>query len=224
MHSFLSCTGQRIVVMYAFLGLNVFTAASTSSTLRHISERSNEGETQQHLAKQRSSRNEHKNDKVVAEPLADDTNWYDCSLEMGIENLVTFSDVQSIPSIVTPTSGQTILKTILYDVMFPDDSSEPSVLERIAVDFHQYYKLFDRTWITFLVVRNVDECKEHTNLCPLAPGEEKQLTTVHPPLNHATPYGWYRSRQIYKDTEKGTKIGCVDMEFQYLQHTHEGVS
>jgi hypothetical protein len=205
--------GQLIAVVCAFRGLN----ASATSNPRDISEKEQRGSKQHSLAQPRSSSTKHVADEIATKQPTDDTNWYDCSLEIGIENLVTFSDVQSVPLIVTPTSGQTILKTLRYHV--PDDSSEPSALEQITVDFHQYYKLFDKTWITFLIVHNVDECKEHPNLCPLAQGEEKRLETRHPPLNPATPYGWYRSRQVYKDGETGAKIGCVDMKFQYCSTT-----
>ena len=41
------------------------------------------------------------------------------------------------------------------------------------------------------------------------------LVTDHPPLNRFTPFGWYRSRQVYKNAKTGQKIGCVDMSFQY---------
>mmetsp|Transcript_27118 Transcript_27118/g.54772 ORF Transcript_27118/g.54772 Transcript_27118/m.54772 type:complete len:220 (+) Transcript_27118:212-871(+) len=152
--------------------------------------------------------------------------WYDCSSEVGIptdDKVLSFSNVKSVPSVVTPKSGQKIYKTIQYEADADSNPSAPT-LETITVDFHQYYKVFGKKWMTFLVVHNVDECKEHSNLCPLEPGEKKDLVTVHPPLNPMTPYGWYRSRQIYKDGETGKKIGCVDMSFQYApEQEHQGL-
>lgn len=170
----------------------------------------------------------------------DSSSWYDCSEEIRIrkeDRILSFANVYSDPVIVTPKSGQIIYKTIRYDIVnntnddhdegmsLTDDHNEKTgkysqskekTLERITVDFHQYFKLFNKKWITFLVVHNVNECKEHDNLCPLNKGETKTLKTVHPPLNPMTPFGWYRSRQIYKDPKNNNKkIGCVDMSFLY---------
>jgi len=122
-----------------------------------------------------------------------------------------------VPAVVTRKSGQKILKTVHYK---STDPSAPT-LNQIAVDFHQYYKLLGKKWMAFLIVHNVNECKEHTNLCPLSPGDSKDLVTIHPPLNPMTPYGLYRSRQIYKDADTGTRIGCVDMSFQYAPEEEE---
>jgi len=162
-----------------------------------------------------------------------DQDWYDCSSEIHIplqDQLLSFSNIRSEPPLVTPHSTQTIYKTIHYysnnnnntpqdttatSTTTPSSSSPPLVLRTITVDFHQYYKVGGRYWMTFLIVPGVNECHEHSNLCPLHRGEQKNLVTVHPPLNPLTPYGWYRSRQIYKDAETGQTIGCVDMSFQY---------
>lgn len=150
-----------------------------------------------------------------------ESTWYDCSSEVGIDEgsrLLTFSSVRSVPPIVTPKSGQTILKTVKYDPSSTSSSGdEAKPLQNITVDFHQYYNLFGKRWMTFLVVHGIDECKEHPNLCPLEPGEEVELRTIHPPLNPLTPCGWYRSRQVYHNADTGDKIGCVDMSFQYCK-------
>ena len=71
----------------------------------------------------------------------------------------------------------------------------------IAADFHQFYRLFD-VWWTFLSIKNVNLCHEHPELCPIKAGETVNLTTVHPPLNPLTPYGWYRSRQVCRERER----------------------
>lgn len=147
--------------------------------------------------------------------------WYDCSSEVGISSddiVLSFSNVRSRPGIVTPDSGQTIYKTIKYN----NHTGSDPIVNDIKVDFHQYYKLFGKTWMTFLIVHNIDECKEHDNLCPLSPGETTEVVTVHPALNKLTPFGWYRSRQIYKDGYSGELIGCVDMRFKYARSTEIG--
>jgi len=143
--------------------------------------------------------------------------WYDCSDEIGISDtkLLTFTEVRSDPPIVTPTTRQKILKTIRYFSL--PESFEPVVLRKINVGFHQYYKVFGKKWMTFLKLNGIDACDEHKNLCPLRSGESKEIVTLHPPLNRLTPYGWYRSRQVYSDAVTGARIGCVDMAFQYCE-------
>jgi len=143
----------------------------------------------------------------------DDGGWYDCSEEVGITDpLLSFVSIRSDPTIVTPQSEQTIFKIIRYD---KTSNSGDHTLTAITADFHQYYKVFGKYWMTFLIVHNIDQCKEHETFCPLSPGNEVQVVTVHPPLSSMTPKGWYRSRQVYKDAETGTKIGCVDMSFLF---------
>lgn len=136
--------------------------------------------------------------------------WYDCSEEVGITNpSITFSNVYSEPAIVTPDSGQTIFKTLL--------SKDREFTRGITVDFHQYYKVFGEEWVTFLKVDGINECAEHSNLCPLLPGVKTTVTTTHPPLNPLTPFGSYRSRQIYRDASTKEKLGCVDMRFDFCE-------
>merc|ERR1719437_10029 len=130
-------------------------------------------------------------------------NWYDCSSEIGITPHLKFLNITSIPPTVTPTSGQIIYKTL--------QSSKN--ITKIKVNSHQYYKLFNKYWITFLIVHNIDECAEHDNLCPMIANENVTVRTVHPPLNKLSPFGWYRSRQVYEGD--GDLIGCVDMKFEY---------
>mmetsp|Transcript_2513 Transcript_2513/g.3305 ORF Transcript_2513/g.3305 Transcript_2513/m.3305 type:complete len:197 (-) Transcript_2513:200-790(-) len=135
--------------------------------------------------------------------------WYDCSSEENINSpTLQFSNVYSVPSVVTPTSGQTLYKTI----------TSTETLNEITVDYHQYFKRTTNSsnWKTFLVVNGVDECQEHDNLCPLQSGAIVEVQSIHPPLNAHTPQGWYRSRQVYRDGE-GSKIGCVDMTFLYCK-------
>ena len=64
---------------------------------------------------------------------------------------------------------------------------------------------------------NTDQCKDHSNLCPLPPHANVSVITSHPPLAKLTPYGCYRSKQVYTDTATGKKLGCVDMQFRYCK-------
>jgi len=90
-------------------------------------------------------------------------------------------------------------------------------LTEIKADFTQYYHAFDKFWMPFLYAPNLNMCKEHPNFCPFSPGDTVILKTVHPPLNRFTPYGLYRSKQVYKDPATGEKLGCVDMQFLYCE-------
>ena len=144
-----------------------------------------------------------------------DTNyWYDCSTDEQIPNpKIKFLNVTSNPTTVTRHSGQTIYKTIHYDGIPGVDLN----LETISADFHQYYKVFDKRWTTFLHVHKVPQCdaKGNENLCPLKVGESVEIKSVHPPLGWYTPYGMYRSRQVWRDGSTEEPLGCVDMEFEY---------
>mmetsp|Transcript_85206 Transcript_85206/g.138155 ORF Transcript_85206/g.138155 Transcript_85206/m.138155 type:complete len:198 (+) Transcript_85206:213-806(+) len=135
--------------------------------------------------------------------------WYDCAVEEGIESPVfAFSDVFSEPSVVTKNSGQTVHKNIYYN--------GTATLPTVSADFHQFYKVLN-TWWTFLHIKNINQCHEHPTLCPLHHGQMVNLTSIHPPLNPLTPYGWYRSRQIYRNQFTGDALGCVDMHFEYRE-------
>jgi hypothetical protein len=160
--------------------------------------------------------------------------WYDCSKEVGISHpKLSFTDVRSDPPVVTPTSGQIVHKTITYAVEKNSRSTTTTATEEelteITADFHQFYYLFHKYWITFLKVNNVNECQKHDGttklpngdvsdgpLCPLKPNTPTHIFTVHPPLNRHTPYGIYRSRQLYHNGRTTEPIGCVDMQFQYV--------
>jgi hypothetical protein len=152
-------------------------------------------------------------------------NWHDCSDEEGITNpSLTFTNLYSDPAVVTKDSTQTIYKTISFNNNDNDNDANTSalalqhVLVDIRADFTQYYHstLFNK-WVPFLYAPNLDMCKEHPNLCPLTSGDTVQVVTIHPPLNRFTPYGLYRSKQVYKDPSSGDKIGCVDMQFLYCE-------
>jgi len=150
-------------------------------------------------------------------------NWHDCSDEEGISNpSLTFTNLYSDPAVVTKDSTQTIYKTISFNDNDKNDANTsalaPRVLVDIRADFTQYYHstLFNK-WIPFLYAPNLDMCKEHPNLCPLTSGDTVEVVTIHPPLNRFTPYGLYRSKQVYKDPSSGDKIGCVDMQFLYCE-------
>jgi len=158
--------------------------------------------------------------------------WYDCSEEVGIVNpQLVFSNVRSDPPVVTKDSGQVIYKTITYvpTTEQEDTDEKEKVLADISVDFTQMYYLFKKYWMTFLKVPHVNECKEHDGtqrmdnktidgpLCPLKANTPTHIFTIHPPLNKRTPYGMYRSRQVYHDGETGERIGCVDMQFEYTE-------
>ena len=78
---------------------------------------------------------------------------------------------------VLPTAWDVVLLREVYS------------LTRMCSFTTQFYQLLG-TWWTFLNIRNVNQCKEHAELCPLPPNKSVNLTTVHPPLNPLTPYGW----------------------------------
>jgi len=140
--------------------------------------------------------------------------WYDCSEDEGIKNpKIKFLNVTSIPATVTRHSGQTIYKTIQYDGVLGVDPD----LEKISADFHQYYKLFDNRWTTFLHLHRLQRCdvKGNENLCPLKVGDSVELTSVHPSLGWYTPYGMYRSRELWRNGSTDEPLGCVDMQFEY---------
>ena len=150
--------------------------------------------------------------KTIAK--SDNNYWYDCSIDEQIPNpKIKFLNVTSNPTTVTRHSGQTIYKTIQYDGIPGVDLN----LETISADFHQYYKVFDKRWTTFLHVHKVPQCdaKGNENLCPLKVGENVEIKSVHPPLGWYTPYGMYRSRQVWRDGGTEEPLGCVDMEFEY---------
>mmetsp|Transcript_8702 Transcript_8702/g.9569 ORF Transcript_8702/g.9569 Transcript_8702/m.9569 type:complete len:204 (-) Transcript_8702:140-751(-) len=143
------------------------------------------------------------------------SSWHDCSEEVGIDNpVLIFTDVYSDPPVVTKDSGQTVYKTITYN---PSEDDGEKVLHEIKADFTQYYRLMDKFWMPFLYAPNLNMCKEHDNLCPLKPNDPTKVATDHPPLNKLTPYGLYRSKQVFKDALTGNKIGCVDMQFLYCE-------
>eukprot|EP00929_Paragymnodinium_shiwhaense_P103456 TRINITY_DN66982_c0_g1_i1.p1 TRINITY_DN66982_c0_g1~~TRINITY_DN66982_c0_g1_i1.p1 ORF type:complete len:174 (-),score=39.83 TRINITY_DN66982_c0_g1_i1:177-698(-) len=133
---------------------------------------------------------------------------YDCSAEEGITSpVLRFQNVSSDPPLLVKGEQQYIYKTIA--------SSANRTLTKLNVLFHQYYSLWEAgPWMTFLRL-TVDECKEHSELCPLEPNKAVNVVTKHPPMNPLTPAGWYRSRQLYSDAETGEKLGCIDMHFKF---------
>uniref|UniRef100_A0A7S4N354 MD-2-related lipid-recognition domain-containing protein n=1 Tax=Odontella aurita TaxID=265563 RepID=A0A7S4N354_9STRA len=165
----------------------------------------------------------------------DEKDWHDCSSEMGVTARIRFSNVHSEPAIVTKGSGQTIYKTITY--VPGSERSQDEVgdsLGSIKADLTQMYFLFDKHWVTFLKAPGLNECAEHNGqqvdskgrvdgpLCPLDANTPTTIFTIHPPLNPLTPYGQYRSRQVYRDGESGDVIGCVDMHFWYCESAGDG--
>ena len=103
---------------------------------------------------------------------------------------------------------QSINKTITY-------FGAEEVVELHAT-LSQYYKLFNHSWMRFIEV-DTDVCKEHPSACPLEPGATHELYTAHPPLARGTPFGWYRSKQVYRDAKSGVYLGCVDMRYEYCE-------
>jgi hypothetical protein len=157
----------------------------------------------------------------AAAPDVGGVSWYDCSAEVGIgAPSLSFSSVSSLPPVVTKDSHQVIYKEL----------SSRSDLAKIEAQLTQMYKLFDRRWVPFLKTPFLDECAEHDGsqvdprgvrdgpLCPLvARANATTVFTVHPPLNRMTPYGLYRSRQVYRDAHTKELVGCVDMRFLYCE-------
>jgi len=66
-------------------------------------------------------------------------------------------------------------------------------------------------------VHKLNQCGKEGNedLCPFRVGNKVELSSVHPPMGWYTPYGMYRSRQLWRDGSTGKPLGCVDMEFEY---------
>eukprot|EP00591_Stephanopyxis_turris_P001753 CAMPEP_0195517666 /NCGR_PEP_ID=MMETSP0794_2-20130614/11220_1 /TAXON_ID=515487 /ORGANISM="Stephanopyxis turris, Strain CCMP 815" /LENGTH=186 /DNA_ID=CAMNT_0040646505 /DNA_START=33 /DNA_END=593 /DNA_ORIENTATION=+ len=158
---------------------------------------------------------------ITSHSLSTDTNeyiWEDCYSEMVAGGETTsvrlkFNNVVSIPSIVRKGDEQKVVKEI--EVINDIDDAKASTL-KVEADFHQYYKLAGKRWFTFLDVPHLDQCAEHEEFCPLPQvGETFTVSTTHPHLAWGTPYGWYRSRQIYRDMDTKKILGCVDMQFQY---------
>ena len=105
-------------------------------------------------------------------------------------------------------SGEIVYKSMLYDGVPGVDSD----LIKVSADFHQYYKILNKRWTTFLHIHKVEQCGHDGNdFCPWKVGDQIDLKTVHPPLGWYTPYGWYRSRQIWRNGRTGEALGCVDL-------------
>jgi hypothetical protein len=117
-----------------------------------------------------------------------------------------------VPDPVIKGGSQTIYKTLHYNGSAP--------LEQVTAKLSQYWKIFNGSkvekWFRFLSI-DTNMCKEHPGACPLEPGKPTSLITSHPPLAFGTPYGFYRSKQVYRDTKTGVKLGCVDMRFAYCK-------
>mmetsp|Transcript_84419 Transcript_84419/g.188775 ORF Transcript_84419/g.188775 Transcript_84419/m.188775 type:complete len:172 (-) Transcript_84419:162-677(-) len=134
--------------------------------------------------------------------------WQDCSAEESIASpQLRFDNVTSVPEPVVYGGHQDILKTL---------HNTGGDIEGITAELSQYWKAFNRTWVRFLKI-GTDQCKEHSNFCPLPAGKSVTLVTHHPALAWVTPYGWYRSKQVYRETSTGRLLGCVDMQFRYCQ-------
>lgn len=139
--------------------------------------------------------------------------WQDCSQEEGITNpQLVFTNVTSDPEPVVYGGHQKIYKTI---------TNNGDTIEAVSAELSQYWQVMGH-WLRFLKI-NTNQCKDHAELCPLPAGQSVNVVTQHPPLNWATPYGWYRSKQVYTETKTGRKIGCVDMQFRYCQDANHCV-
>lgn len=135
--------------------------------------------------------------------------WQDCSQDEGITApVLSFDNVTSVPEPVVKDQDQYIYKTIT--------NKGTKDIANVTAELNQYWKALNYTWVRFLSI-NTPQCDEHPELCPLAAGKSAHLSTKHPKLNWLTPYGWYRSKQIYSDANTGEKIGCVDMQFRYCK-------
>lgn len=134
--------------------------------------------------------------------------WRDCAAEEGIAvSQLVFSDLSSKPDPVVHGSQQVIYKKML---------NRGGTLKNIKAELSQYWKAFNRTWVRFVKV-TTDQCAEHPNLCPLPPASVVSLQSQHKPLAWGTPYGWYRSKQVWKDGVTGEALGCVDMQVRYCK-------
>jgi len=135
--------------------------------------------------------------------------WMDCAASEGITSpALRFSNVTSDPEIVVKGGHQDIYKVIT--------NVGSTQIVNITAELSQYWKAFNLTWVRFLKI-STNACAEHGGLCPLAPKQSASLVTHHPKLAWGTPYGWYRSKQVYFDSATGARIGCVDMRFEYCK-------
>jgi hypothetical protein len=135
--------------------------------------------------------------------------WHDCSAAEGIANpQLTFQNVTSAPEPVVYGGAQSIYKSI---------TNHGGEVANVSATLSQYW--YKGMWLRFLKI-NTDQCKDHPNLCPLAAGATVDVKTAHPPLAWLTPYGWYRSKQVYYGAA-GEALGCVDMQFRYCKSTAE---
>ncbi len=181
--------------------------------------------------------------------------WADCSDEVlkplvvpedlnnstasDVQGKIEFTKISSDPVIWTPHSShrQIVTKEMRYvprsDVEGAE-SGKPKKMRQISATMHQFYKIGDKFWMTFLYLPKTDQCKEHDKdqLCPL-PDETREgedvtkahrtLKTIHPKLGKYTPFGVYRSRQVWTDVESGVVVGCADMGFEYREEAPPGL-
>jgi len=142
--------------------------------------------------------------------------WYDCSMEEKIDAKIKFINITSEPKIWNPGEQQIIHKVI--------DNISNETFPSVSIDFQQLYKVLNRWWITFVSVHNIDQCSRNKGFCPWHGNERVNLTTVHAKLLPIAPYGLYRSRQIYRNSASGEKLGCVDILMEYRSPNGELVS
>eukprot|EP00397_Hematodinium_sp_SG-2012_P060358 GEMP01078504.1.p1 GENE.GEMP01078504.1~~GEMP01078504.1.p1 ORF type:complete len:248 (+),score=29.02 GEMP01078504.1:77-745(+) len=133
--------------------------------------------------------------------------WYDCAAEEKIENpKFTFFDVWAVPPTFFPNTTHIVYKSIAYH---GDDD-----IPYVAADFTQFFKVYGM-WFPWLHIPNYNQCVHHPELCPLKARSTVLLMKVHESISWIAPYGWYRSRQVYKHGTTQELLGCVDMWFEY---------
>ena len=137
--------------------------------------------------------------------------WFDCAADEKIVTPnITFSNVSSSPDPVVHGAQQVIRKVVHYN--------GTDTLTNVTATLSQYWKVLGK-WVRFLKI-DTDVCKEHAGACPFAPGDAHALTTHHPPLHWGTPYGWYRSKQVFTNTLTGERLGCLDERFEYCKDSN----
>merc|ERR1712096_300161 len=80
------------------------------------------------------------------------------------------------------------------------------------VEFQQSWKIFG-IWLTFVDV-TFETCEKIQPMCHMEPNQKVTITDQHPPFAWFTPFGDYRSRQIYKSPD-GSALACIDLFQSY---------
>lgn len=140
----------------------------------------------------------------------------DCGKE---DATLHFHDAVSVPDPVHTGERQTVIKHGWTELDHGQD---------LTGEFSQFWCPMDcfnadgsprwemsLPWVRFIKAQ-LDVCKENSDMCPMKAGANFTATHLHSPLIKLTPHGWYRSHQVFHDSQK-KEIGCADMIFEYVK-------